>query len=144
LGRAIHHRPGERRCRPPPLRPHRSTQLAMAEESGPRFEDALARIERIVEDLERGEPALSTALAKFEEGIQLVRSCYDLLEQAERSVALLTGVDEQGHPATAPFDATATAAREPESITPDPAGNVAKPRTRATASDPSRATDLPF
>jgi exodeoxyribonuclease VII small subunit len=116
----------------------------MAEETRPNFEDALARIEQIVEDLERGEPALSTALAKYEEGIQLVRSCYDLLEQAERSVALLTGVDPQGQPTTAPFDATATLAREPESVTPDPAGNNAKPRARATASDPSRVSDLPF
>src|SRR5579875_1566512 len=42
--------------------PHRRTQRAMAEEMGPNFEDALDRIERIVEDLERGEPSLSTAL----------------------------------------------------------------------------------
>ncbi len=116
----------------------------MAGETQPNFEDALARIERIVEDLERGEPALSAALAKYEEGIQLVRSCYDLLDQAERSVALLTGVDPQGHPTTASFDGTATMAREPESITPDPAGNDAKPKARTTASDPSRVSDLPF
>ena len=56
----------------------------MAEEPEPTFEDALARIERIVADLERGEPALSTALAKYEDGVKLLRSCYDLLDQAER------------------------------------------------------------
>jgi exodeoxyribonuclease VII small subunit len=125
----------------------------MAEETQPKFEDALARIEQIVEDLERGEPTLSTALAKYEEGVTLVRSCYDLLEQAERSVALLTGVDEQGHPTIAPFDATATLAREPESITPDPADNDARPkvpdrrsapRAKEANSEPSQASDLPF
>ena len=87
----------------------------MADEPEPNFEEALARIERIVADLERGEPALNTALAKYEEGVKLLRRCYDLLDQAERSVALLTGVDEQGNPETAPFDATATLAPEPES-----------------------------
>ncbi len=125
----------------------------MAEPTGPTFEAALARIERIVEDLERGEPSLSTALAKYEEGIRLIRSCHDLLEQAERSVALLTGVDEQGRPTTTPFDATATPVREPESITPDPAGHDAEPRSRDRRSTPraeaansgaSQDSDPPF
>ena len=31
-----------------------------------------------------------------------------LLEEAEQSVALLTGTDDQGNPETIPFDATAT------------------------------------
>jgi exodeoxyribonuclease VII small subunit len=125
----------------------------MAEETQPNFEDALTRIERIVEDIERGEPALSTALAKYEDGIKLLRYCYDLLAQAERSVALLTGVDEQGHPTIASFDATATMPREPESITPDPAGNDAKPKAldpkaaskaETATSGPSQFPDLPF
>jgi exodeoxyribonuclease VII small subunit len=85
----------------------------MTEEPELNFEDALSRIERIVADLERGEPSLSTALAKYEDGVKLLRSCYDLLDQAERSVALLTGVDEQGEPITAPFDASATPTRDP-------------------------------
>jgi exodeoxyribonuclease VII small subunit len=84
----------------------------MSEEPEPTFEAALARIERIVADLERGEPSLSAALAKYEDGVKLLRSCHDLLDQADRSVALLTGVDEHGQPTTAPFDATATATRE--------------------------------
>jgi exodeoxyribonuclease VII small subunit len=44
--------------------------------------------------------------------VQLLSVCHKLLEKAEQSVALLTGVDEQGQPITAPFDATATVARE--------------------------------
>jgi exodeoxyribonuclease VII small subunit len=92
----------------------------MTEESEPNFEDALTRIEQIVADLERGEPSLSVALAKYEDGFKLVRFCYDLLDQAERSVALLTGVDDEGHPTTAPFDAAATSPREPESPTAGP------------------------
>jgi exodeoxyribonuclease VII small subunit len=133
--------------------PPRSIDRAMAEQTGPDFEDALTRIERIVEDLERGEPALSTALAKYEDGIKLLRYCYDLLDQAERSVALLTGVDDQGHPSTAPFDATATLSREAASIAPDPTlsdaqakplDRTAAPRPGAAAGGASPVPDLPF
>jgi len=82
-------------------------------ENEPSFEEALSQLERIVENLERGEPELTTALAKYEKGVKLLTQCYRLLDQAEHSVALLTGVDNQGNPLTAPFDASATIAREP-------------------------------
>jgi len=84
-------------------------------ENEPSFEEALSQLERIVENLERGEPELTTALAKYEKGVKLLTQCYRLLDQAEHSVALLTGVDPQGNPVTAPFDASATIAREPTS-----------------------------
>ena len=100
----------------------------MAEEPEPIFEDALTRVERIVEDLERGEPSLSAALAKYEDGVKLLRRCYDLLDQAERSVALLTGVDEQGQPTTAPFDAAATPAHEAQAVAPAPAAGDTRTR----------------
>jgi exodeoxyribonuclease VII small subunit len=121
----------------------------MAEEPVPSFEDALTHVERIVEDLERGEPSLSTALAKYEEGVKLLRRCYDLLDQAERSVALLTGVDENGHPTTAPFDATATQAREPEAAitAPNADDTGARSRVRRSAAvvrEPSEIPDPPF
>jgi exodeoxyribonuclease VII small subunit len=83
----------------------------MSTKPEPKFEDALAQIERIVGDLESGEPELSSALTKYEQGVRLLAQCYGQLEQAERAVALLTGVDAEGNPVTAPFDATATADR---------------------------------
>ena len=55
----------------------------MANETKPRFEDALAQIEKIVADLERGGPAFSAALGKYENGVKLLRQCYQLLEEAE-------------------------------------------------------------
>jgi exodeoxyribonuclease VII small subunit len=123
----------------------------MPEEPEPTFETALTRIERIVADLERGEPSLSTALAKYEDGVKLLRFCYDLLDQAERSVALLTGVDDQGDPTTAPFDAAATPTPEAQAATPDRAGTrpVALDRTppsspRTAGNDPTATPDLPF
>ena len=111
----------------------------MAEEPQPSFEDALNRVERIVDDLERGEPSLSTALAKYEDGFKLLRICYDALEQAERSVALLTGVDEHGQPVTAPFDAAATQAREPVAVAPASAGEGTKTRARDRGTAPGAA-----
>ena len=73
------------------------------------FEAALEELEGIVEELERGGPDLGTALARYGRGVRLLGRCHGLLDGAERSVALLTGVDEAGHPVTAPFDASATA-----------------------------------
>jgi exodeoxyribonuclease VII small subunit len=82
----------------------------MPDESEPdlSFEQALGQLERIVASLERGEPELTSALAKYEAGVLLLKRCYGLLDQAEQSVALLTGVDSAGNPLSTPFDATAT------------------------------------
>jgi exodeoxyribonuclease VII small subunit len=88
-------------------------------ESEPEFEAALDELEQLVGDLERGEPALAEALAKYERGIRLVSHCHGLLDGAERTIALLSGVDGDGQPLTAPFDATATTDREyPQSKSP--------------------------
>ncbi len=73
------------------------------------FEAAVDELERIVEQLERGRPDLSTALTHYERGVKLLGRCQGLLDSAERSVALLTGVDDDGRATTAPFDASATA-----------------------------------
>jgi exodeoxyribonuclease VII small subunit len=62
--------------------------------------------------LERGQPALTTALAKYETGLRLLNHCHAVLDRAERSVAVLTGVDEDGLAQTAPFDAAATDKRK--------------------------------
>jgi exodeoxyribonuclease VII small subunit len=72
------------------------------------FEVAVSQLESIVNALERGEPDLAEALSKYETGVRLLTQCYGLLERAERSVALFTGVDAQGNPMQQPFDATAT------------------------------------
>jgi exodeoxyribonuclease VII small subunit len=123
----------------------------MDKEPEPTFETALNRVERIVADLERGESSLSVALAKYEDGVKLLRFCYDLLDRAERSVALLTGVDDQGRPTTDPFDAAATTTREsdptPSAATGAGAATLDRqsaPRFRAAETDPAATPDLPF
>jgi len=61
-----------------------------------------------VRDLEEGRLGLAESLARYEEGVKLLKQCHGLLERAERRIELLTGVDEAGNPVTEPFDDRAT------------------------------------
>ncbi len=70
----------------------------------PSFEEALAGLEGIVRQLEEGELGLDQALARYEEGVKLLRRCHQLLEQAERRIELLSGVDAEGNPISTPFE----------------------------------------
>lgn len=53
------------------------------------FEDALKRLETIVESMEAGELPLEALLGRFEEGTQLVKVCQTQLEQAELKIKQL-------------------------------------------------------
>lgn len=72
--------------------------------TAPTFEQALGRLEQLVHDLEEGHLGLADGLARYEEGIKLLRQCYELLEHAERRIELLSRVGAQGEPITEPFD----------------------------------------
>lgn len=80
-----------------------------SEAAGPSFEEALGRLEQIVHLLEEGEIGLAEALARYEEGVRLLRQSYDLLEHAERRIELLSGVDADGQPIVQPLDDAADA-----------------------------------
>jgi len=54
-----------------------------------KFEDALARLETIVGQLEKGDLPLEDSLKIFEEGVRLSKNCIKLLEEAERKVQIL-------------------------------------------------------
>ncbi len=85
----------------------------------PSFEAALASLEAIVHDLEDGDLGLAEALARYEQGIKHLRHCYDLLEQAERKIELLTGIDAEGRAKTMPFAEEEPPAEEPLEDEPD-------------------------
>lgn len=76
------------------------------------FEQALAELDRIVRELEDGGTGLEESLARYEEGVGLLKSCYAQLRQAEQRIQLLAGIDEDGKPILKPFDHTATAEAE--------------------------------
>ena len=60
------------------------------------FETAMKRLEEIVRTMERGEMPLEQSLALFEEGTALVRSCAQMLDDAEmKIVKLMKGADGQ-------------------------------------------------
>mgnify|MGYP001296615847 FL=1 len=52
----------------------------------PSFEETLQRLEIIVEKMESSEATLEKSLDWFEEGMELIKSCQDELEQAEQKV----------------------------------------------------------
>jgi len=80
------------------------------EEPALKFEDALKKLEEIVQKLERGELPLEESLTCYEEGIRLSRLCHTKLEEAERRIEVLVKdakgepvVDDSGQPKKAPF-----------------------------------------
>ena len=54
-----------------------------------KFEDCLQRLEKIVQELEKGDVPLEKSLTLFEEGMQLSATCRKELEQAEGKVEIL-------------------------------------------------------
>ena len=54
-----------------------------------KFEYAMARLETIVAELEKGDLPLDDSLKIFEEGIRLSKTCLKMLEDAERKVEIL-------------------------------------------------------
>ncbi len=75
---------------------------AMATSDNYPFEESLARLEKLVEQMENGDLTLEESLRTFEEGIKLTRECQQALKSAEQKVKLL--VEEAGHVREEPFD----------------------------------------
>jgi len=55
------------------------------------FEDAMASLENIVQELESGDLPLEKAMQRFEEGIKLSKFCSGKLDETEKKITLLTG-----------------------------------------------------
>lgn len=53
------------------------------------FEDALDRLEAIVEQLEDDPPALAESLDAYEEGVSLANACLKRLNEAEQRISEL-------------------------------------------------------
>jgi exodeoxyribonuclease VII small subunit len=73
------------------------------------FEESLLELERMVRELEDGQLGLEDALARYEQGVGLIKSCCQQLQQAEQRILLLTGVGEEQKPILQPFKHEATA-----------------------------------
>jgi exodeoxyribonuclease VII small subunit len=60
----------------------------------PSFEQALARLEKIVQELEGGELTLEETLVRYEEGSRLATECARRLEEAEQRIKILSAASE--------------------------------------------------
>lgn len=66
------------------------------------FEQALERLEQVVRELEKGDLSLDTALALFQEGVGLARSCSGQLDAAEARIEKL--LEQNGQTVTVPME----------------------------------------
>lgn len=55
----------------------------------PNLEDSLAEITQLVDKMEHSELTLEQSLNHFERGVQLIKHCQKILEQAEQKVQML-------------------------------------------------------
>lgn len=79
-----------------------------ASDDAPSFESSIHELQEIVGHLEDGTLPLEESMQQFERGISLLRNCYQVLEQAEQRIEVLTGISEDGSMETSAFDASAT------------------------------------
>lgn len=79
-----------------------------------KYEEALSRLEGIVNHLENEDIELEDALSKFEEGIKLAKECNQQLNEADKKINILT-TDLEGNIKSEPFKTT----RERNEFLPD-------------------------
>ncbi|MCK5529329.1 MAG: exodeoxyribonuclease VII small subunit [Kiritimatiellae bacterium] len=63
--------------------------MTTAKNKEPGFEEAMARLEKIVADMEGGELSLEQMITRFEEGQNLIKSCSKTLNEVERKIEIL-------------------------------------------------------
>lgn len=61
----------------------------MAKEKNISFEESVAQLEQIVQAIESGEVGLEESLAKYEQGMDLVKRCRAILDRAEKRMEVL-------------------------------------------------------
>lgn len=72
----------------------------MAEKKEPSFEKNMENLQEIMEKVEGGELGLQDTIGKFEEGMNMIKACRDILDKAELRINKLIG--ESGK--TEPFE----------------------------------------
>jgi exodeoxyribonuclease VII small subunit len=72
-----------------------------SDETSVDFEQALTRLEELVERMEEGDMSLEASLQAFEDGVRLTRQCQQALGAAEQRVQIL--LEKDGKIETEPF-----------------------------------------
>lgn len=73
------------------------------------FEQAMARLEEIVEKMESGDLPLEDLIVRYEEGMKLVKVCQERLTAAEARIEMITR-NSAGKPVVKEFEAAVAAA----------------------------------
>lgn len=58
-------------------------------ENNKNFEDMMKDLEQIAKDLESGDLSLDESVKRFEEGMEISKSCSKILEDAEKKITIL-------------------------------------------------------
>ncbi len=69
--------------------PAKSTLPIASSKTGIPFEEALQKLETLVEAMESGDLPLETLLTRYEEGVKLTKICQDKLAEAELRIQQL-------------------------------------------------------
>lgn len=83
-----------------------------------KFEEAMERLDSIVEAMESGRVGIEESIARYEEAMRLAAHCRRILEQAELRIQQIQ-LDAAGKPQATPFQPTPaaeTAAEEDEGL----------------------------
>ena len=107
----------------------------------PSFEQSLERLETLVHDLEHPQVGLAESLSSYEEGVKLLKECHQFLEQAERRIELLSGVDADGNPIVQPLDEDSGASLEEKAAS--PGRRRSQPRPTQADTEPDSDMDVP-
>jgi len=70
----------------------------------PGFEEAMKRLETIVEELESGELSLEDSISRYEEGVRLSRRLTQTLDEAEKRIERLVESEGGDLPTTQPME----------------------------------------
>lgn len=60
----------------------------------PTFEEALAQLKKLTDQLEDGELSLDSSIAAYEDCVKLIHACRKKLDEAESRVIVLSKADE--------------------------------------------------
>jgi exodeoxyribonuclease VII small subunit len=63
--------------------------MAMSEKKPISFEQALARLEQLADEIEQGKIGLEESIIRYEEGMGLVKQCREILTAAEQRIVKL-------------------------------------------------------
>ena len=59
------------------------------------FEENMESLEKIVQELEKGDLNLDDSIKKFEEGMKISKKCNEMLQEAEKRITILIKKDDK-------------------------------------------------